>query len=113
MRGYCSSNCLIEGLLKHHRKDYFYEMQDPSNWGWGFLIIILSGIIAFVLAMTNSEIDQMELGALVNLFGPLFLLIVGLILYIFLCWLFQRKRWLTYSVGISLIIMFFGWGLHN
>jgi len=76
--------------------------------GFGFLIIILSGFVAFTLSRNNPDLDKMELGALENFFMPIVSTVAGLIIYLAMGWIIKYKYWLTVSVSISILNLFYG-----
>jgi|KBSSwiS6_1023812.scaffolds.fasta_scaffold04170_1 hypothetical protein len=88
-------------------------MQKSKNWAWGFLIILVSGIICFALSMSNPRLDQMELGALLNLGLPVISTIIGILIFLVVGWALKKESWLTVSSIISAINILLGIGLHR
>jgi len=89
------------------------KMKEKENWGFGFLVIIVSGIICFAISMSNPNLNQMELGALENLVMPFISSVIGLVLYLIVAlWIFKKENWLIVSIIISILNILYGISLY-
>ena len=83
-------------------------MKDKANWGFGFLIIIASGFVCFLLSVNNPDLGKKELGALENAIMHFVSTVVGLILYLVIELIMKYKYWFAFSLTISLVNCIYG-----
>jgi hypothetical protein len=76
------------------------------------VLILISGVASWLVAMVNVPIDKMEMGALFNLFGPPIILTGSIIFFLLIDWQFPSVR--LYNVfTFCLINIVFGIYIRN
>lgn len=83
-------------------------MSRQVDSGIGFIILMASGIVCFVISMMNPGLSKAGLGGLSNLVVPLFSTVVALILYGITLSLKEYRNWIVIILFIANILT----GLH-
>jgi hypothetical protein len=70
------------------------------------LIVAMAGIVSWLITNFGQDYDRMELGALIPIFLPAIVAVIGYAVFIFIDWLFPKIRIISVAIIVCTILVF-------
>jgi len=90
----------------------YLDMLKNKHWTFGFLIILISGVICCLLAISNPHTGELILGSLAGILRSIISTISGMIIFLLVALALKKQNWQVVALIISILNVIHGISLY-